>query len=213
MKGSMTICVGCLLSNDGNTRLCAACIRKLYASYNNLERELHRGGDVALKLANCLSIYIHVCIRFSSVPGVHVLLGHTSVSMALLYVTRICLSLPPASPHCIVRLVRRFAVANWRTVRFGPVLSHNGQATVATGSNPRPRWARSSSARARACIPNNEDSDKSTRRIRPRMYAEYPMHNIASLSARRYLPISYLAMSTTHCRVYTERCSVFSYYS
>lgn len=38
-------------------------------------------------------------------------------------------------------------------------------------------------AERRTCIPNNEDNDKSTRRIRPRMCAEYPMHNIASLSA------------------------------
>lgn len=38
-------------------------------------------------------------------------------------------------------------------------------------------------ASLRTCIPNNEDNDKSTRRIRPRMCAEYPMHNIASLSS------------------------------
>ncbi|KAI4481809.1 hypothetical protein M0804_009330 [Polistes exclamans] len=38
-------------------------------------------------------------------------------------------------------------------------------------------------ARRRTCIPNNEDNDKSTWRIRPRMCAEYPMHNIVSLSA------------------------------
>lgn len=44
-------------------------------------------------------------------------------------------------------------------------------------------------ASPRTCIPNNEDNDKSTRRIRPRMCAEYPMHNIASLSVPTVLPV------------------------
>lgn len=48
----------------------------------------------------------------------------------------------------------------------------------------------------RTCIPNNEDNDKSTRRIRPRMCAEYPMHNIASLSS--VSPLSLLLLHPVH---------------
>lgn len=64
--------------------------------------------------------------------------------------------------HCIVARVRGWIV---RQVSLGP----GAPACIM--------------AERRTCIPNNEDNDKSTRRIRPRMCAEYPMHNIASLSA------------------------------
>lgn len=65
-------------------------------------------------------------------------------------------------------------------------------------SSPPPLALSRIMAGPRTCIPNNEDNDKSTRRIRPRMCAEYPMHNIASLSSVSPLSLLLLLLHPVH---------------